>query len=105
MVRHCFTLNQQQKITKLKYISDKRYNVLDETDSDDIINAVAGEGIYDTLLGLLDKEYRTTTASKGYKASAIMFGEVKEGAIEAHNFSSSTSVIMIHSKYIATVGQ
>jgi hypothetical protein len=81
MVRYCFMLNQQEKITRSKYISDKGYVVLDETDSDNIINAVAREGIYNTLLGLLDKERRTATASKGYDASAIMFGEAKEGAI------------------------
>jgi hypothetical protein len=38
------------------------------------------------------------TASKGYNASAIMFGEAKEGAVEAHNFSSSASIMMLHSK-------
>jgi hypothetical protein len=49
-------------------------------------------------LGLSDKELRTATASRGYKASAIMFGEANKGAVEAHNFSSSVSVTMIHSK-------
>jgi hypothetical protein len=100
MVRHCFTLDQQQKITKSKYISDKGYAVLDEATSDDIINAVAGEGIFDTTLGLLEKECRTATASKGHDASAIMFGEAKEGAVEAHNFSSSASITTIHSKKV-----
>jgi hypothetical protein len=38
------------------------------------------------------------TVSKGYNASAIMFKEAKEGAIKAHNFSSSASITMIHSK-------
>jgi hypothetical protein len=98
MVHHCFTLNQQQKISKSKYISNKGYAVLDEANSDDIINAVAGEGIYDTMLGLLDKERRMATVSKGYNASAIMFGEAKEGAVKVHNFSSSASITTIHSK-------
>ncbi len=98
MVRYCFTLDQQQKITKSKYVSDKGYAILDETNSDDIINGVAGEGIYNTLLGLSDKERRTATASKGYNASAIMFGEAKEGAVKAQNFSFSTSITTIHSK-------
>jgi hypothetical protein len=98
MVCYFFTLNQQQKITKSKYVSNKGYAILDETDSDNIINAVAGEGIYDTLLGLPDKERRTATASKGYDASEIMFWEAKEGAVEAHNFSSSTSITTIYSK-------
>jgi hypothetical protein len=98
MVHHCFTLDQQQKITKSKYVSDRGYAVLDETDLDDIINTVAGEGIYDTFLGLLDKERREATASKGYNALAIMFGEAKKGAVEANNFSSSASITMLHSK-------
>ncbi len=34
----------------------------------------------------------------GYDTSAIMFGEAKEGAVEAHNFSSKAFVTMIHSK-------
>jgi hypothetical protein len=78
MVRHCFMLDQQQKITKSKYVSKKMYAVLDEKDSDDIINAVAEEGIYDMSLGLLDKELRTATASRGYEASAISLGRQKK---------------------------
>jgi hypothetical protein len=100
MVRHCFTLNQQQKITKSKYVSTKGYAVLDKANSDDIINAVAGEGIYYTMQGLSEKERRMAIASKAYDVSAIMFGEAKEGAIEAHNFSSSASITMIHSKNV-----
>jgi hypothetical protein len=98
MVRHCFTLDQQQTITKSKYVSAKGYAVLDKANSDNIINAVAGEGIYNTMLGLSDKEHRMAISSKAYDASAIMFGGVKEGAVEAHNFSSSASITMIHSK-------
>ncbi len=37
------------------------------------------------------------TVSKGYKALAIMFGEAKEGAVKAHNFSSSASIMVLHS--------
>ncbi len=97
LIRHCFTLDQQQKVTKLKYITEKGCAILDEADSDNIINAVAEVGINDTLLGLLDNERRTVGTSKGFKASAIMFGEAKEGAVEAHNFSSSASITTIHS--------
>jgi hypothetical protein len=100
MVRHCFMLDQQQKITKSKYVSTKGYAVLDKANSDNIINAVKGEGIYNTMLGLLDKERRMAIASKAYDASAIMFGEAKEGAVEAHNFSSSASITTIHSKNV-----
>ena len=104
MVHHCFMLDQQQKITKSKYVSKKGYTVLDKKDSDDSINAVAGEEIYDTSLWLLDKERRSAAASRGYKASAIMFGEANEGAVEAHNFSSSASVTTIHSKNMGKSG-
>jgi len=80
MVRHCFTLDQQQKITRSKYKTDKGYAVLDESNSDDIINAAAEEGIFDTTLGLLEKERRSVIIGKGHNASAIMFGEAKEGS-------------------------
>ncbi len=36
-------------------------------------------------------------ASKAHKASAITYWEAKEGAVEAHNFSSKVSVAMTHS--------
>ena len=98
MVRHCFTLDQQQKITRSKYITDKEYAVLDESHSDDIINAAAEEGIFDTTLRLSEKERRSVIVGKGHNASEIMFGEAKEGAVEAHNFSSSMSITTIHSK-------
>jgi hypothetical protein len=101
MVRHCFTLDQQQKITKSKYIPDKGYMVLDELNSDDIINAVADEeGIFDTTLGLSERERRLAIAGRGHDASEIKFGEAKEGAVEAHNFSSSMSITTIHSKNV-----
>ncbi len=98
MICQCFMLDQQQIITKLKYVPKKGFAILDKKDSDDIINAVAGEGIYDTSLELSDKEHRSAMASRGYEASAFMFGEAKEGAVKAHNFSSSAFVTMIHSK-------
>jgi hypothetical protein len=34
---------------------------------------------------------------KAHEASAITYGEAKEGAVEAHNFSSTASVTTIHS--------
>jgi hypothetical protein len=52
MICHCFTLDQQQKVTKSKYITNKGFAVLNDTESDNIINTVAGAVIYDTLLGL-----------------------------------------------------
>ena len=77
MVRHCFTLDQQQKITKSKYIPDKGYAVLDESNTDDIITAAAEEGHFDTPLGLSERERRSAIVGKGHDASEIMFGEAK----------------------------
>ncbi len=37
-------------------------------------------------------------AGEGHNASEIMFREAKEGAVEAHNFSSSMSITTIHLK-------
>ncbi len=36
-------------------------------------------------------------AGKAHKASGIKYGEAKEGAVKAHNFSSKASVTTIHS--------
>ncbi len=36
-------------------------------------------------------------AGKAHEASAITYGEAKEGAVEAHNFSFKASVTRIHS--------
>jgi hypothetical protein len=45
-------------------------------------------------------ENQMAITSKAYNASAIMFGEAKEGAVEAHNFSSSASITTIHLKNV-----
>jgi len=47
---------------------------------------------------LSEKERRSVIAGKGHTASEIMFGEAKEGAVEAHDFSSSMSITTTHSK-------
>jgi len=41
------------------------------------MNAAAEEGIFDTTLGLLEKERRLVIVGKGHSASEIMFGEAK----------------------------
>ena len=38
LICHCFTLSQQQKITKSKYAKDSGHAIIDQTNSDDIIN-------------------------------------------------------------------
>ena len=90
LIRHCFTLSQQQKVTASKYLKDLGHAVVERTDGDDIMQASSSEGIYDLTLGLSDKE-RWSLGSRGHDAAAITFGEAKEGAIEAHNFSAALS--------------
>jgi hypothetical protein len=97
LIRHCFTLSQQQKVTKSKYLKDLGHAAVDQSDADDIINAATTQGIYNLTLGLSDKERQVLVAGKAHEASAISFGEVKEGAVLAHNFSSKASVTTIHS--------
>jgi hypothetical protein len=96
LIRHCFTLSQQQKVTKSKYLKDLGHAAVDQSNADDIINAATTQGIYDLTLGLLDKERRVLVAGKAHKASAITYREAKEGAVEGHNFSSKASVTTIH---------
>ncbi len=69
-----------------------------EEDLDNIINAVSRNGIYNTILGLSNKERRELVANNVYDASTISFREAKEGAMEAYNFSSSALITTIHSK-------
>jgi hypothetical protein len=86
MICHCFTLDQQHKVTKLKYIANEGCTILNEADLDNIINAVAGADIYDTTLGLSDKEQQISTTSKGYDASAIMFGGQRKELLRPTTF-------------------
>ena len=96
MIRHCFTLSQQQKVTASKYLKDLGHAVVDRLEGDDIIQASSSSGIYDLTLGLSDKE-RRSLASRGHNAAAITYGEAKDGAIEAHNFSSALSITSLRS--------
>ena len=45
LIRHCFTLSQQQKVTKSKYLKDLGHAAVDQSDADDIINAATTQGI------------------------------------------------------------
>jgi hypothetical protein len=67
-------------------------------DANDIIDAAATQAIYDLTLGLSNKEKRTMVSGRVHEASAITFGEAKEGLVEAHNFSSKASITSTHSK-------
>jgi hypothetical protein len=98
LIQHCFIVSQQQKVTKSKYVKDAGYTVIDQTDAVDIINAATTQGIYDLTLGISDKERGTLVAGRVHKASAITFGEAKEGLLEAHNFSSKALITLTLSK-------
>jgi hypothetical protein len=58
LIRYCFTLEQQKRVTESKYLSTKGYTILAEEDLDDLINAVFSKGIYNMTLSLSDKERR-----------------------------------------------
>jgi hypothetical protein len=45
LIRHCFTLSQQQQVTLSKYLKDLGHAVVERTDGDDIIHASTSEGI------------------------------------------------------------
>ena len=83
-------------MTASKYLKDLSHTVVDNLEGDDIIQASSLLGIYDLTLGLSDKE-RRSLASRGHNAAAITYGEAKEGAIEAHNFSSALSITSLRS--------
>ncbi len=97
LIRYCFTLSQQQKVTSSKYLKDLGHTVVERTDGDDIIHATTSAGIYNLPLGLSDKERRLLVAPQGYDAAAITYGKAKEGAVEAHNLSIALSVTSLHS--------
>ncbi len=98
LIRHCFTLSQQQKVTKSKYVKDAGHAIIDQTDADDIINAATTQGIHDLTQGLLDKERRRMVAGKAHEASAITYGEAREGLMEACNFLSAALITSIHTR-------
>ncbi len=97
MIRFCFTLEQQKRVTWSKYLLTKGYGILTEEDLDDIINAVSSKGIYEITLGLSDKERSEQVANQAYDTNAITFGKAKETAMEDYNFLAKASITTIHS--------
>ncbi len=71
--------------------------MINQSDADDIIDTATTQGIYDLTLGLSDKERWRMVAGRAHNASAITFGEAKEGSMEAYNFSLVQSVTLTHS--------
>ena len=98
LIRKCFTVEQQQKVTKSKYIKEKGIAVMKESDEDDIVNAANKTGLFDMSLGLSDKEQRERMAKSGFNESAISFGEAKVGSMEAYNFSAGASITTVHAE-------
>ncbi len=96
LIRHCFTLSQQQRVTKSKYLKDLGHAVINQSNANDIINAATTQGIYDLTLGLSDKERWTMVAGRVHDTSAITFDEAKEGSMEAYNFSLVQLVTLAH---------
>ena len=98
LIRKCFMVEQQQKVTKSKYIKEKRAAVMKESEEDNIINAANKTGLFDMSLGLSDKEQCEQMAKTGYNELAITFGDAKVGSMEAYNFSARASITMVHAE-------
>ena len=98
LIRKCFTVEQQQRVTKSKYMKDRKVAVMKEDDEDDIINAANKTGLFDMSLGLLDKEQRERIAKTGHNESEISFGDAMVGSMEAFNFSSGASITTVHAE-------
>jgi hypothetical protein len=73
LIRHCFTISQQQRVKKSKYMKELGYAVVNDQDADNIINAATTQGIFDLTLGLSNKEKRMVAIGKIHDASAITF--------------------------------
>ena len=58
LIGKCFTVEQQQKVTKSRYLKEKGVAVMKDSDEDDIINAANKTGLLDMSLTLSDKEQR-----------------------------------------------
>ncbi len=71
--------------------------MINQSDANNIINAATTQGIYDLTLGLSDKERRRMVAGRAHNASAITFGEAKEGSMEAYNVSLVQLITSTHS--------
>ena len=62
LIRQCFTLSQQQKVSLSKYLRDVGHAVVERIDGDDIIYATTSAGIYNLTQGLSNKERQLLVA-------------------------------------------
>jgi hypothetical protein len=56
LICKCFTIDQQQKVTKSKYIKEKGFAVMKDSNKNDIINVANNSGLFDMSIGLSEKE-------------------------------------------------
>ncbi len=98
LIWKCFTVEQQQKVTKSKYLKEKGVAVMKESEEDDIINAANKTGLFDMSLGLSDKEHRERMAKTGHIDLAITFGDAKVDSMEAYNFLAGASITTLHAE-------
>ena len=89
--RKCFLTDQLKKITRSKYNKLARYAVVEEEQCDNIIRAAEEAGV-NTTLGLSQQAIQERHQNREYNASAITYGEVREGAMDAHNFTDELSL-------------
>jgi hypothetical protein len=82
LICKCFTVEQQQKVNKSKYIKEKGFVIIKDSDKNNIINAANNSGLFDMLLSLSDKEQRERTAKTNYNELAITFRDAKAGSME-----------------------
>jgi hypothetical protein len=85
-------VDQQQKVTNSKYIKEKGFAIMKDSNENNIINAANNSGLFDMSLGLSEKEQPKRMSKTNYNESAITFGEAKAGSMEAYNFSSEVSI-------------
>jgi hypothetical protein len=52
LIRKCFTVDQQQKVTKSKYIKEKGFAVMKDSNENNIINMANNSWLFDMSLGL-----------------------------------------------------
>ena len=90
MIKGCFSIAEQRKCTKSRFSKSQGFAVVMDESGKDIIQVAQKSKAYDTTLGLSDKEKREMAAANG--GGFISFGDAIEGAVEAHNFSSSISL-------------
>jgi hypothetical protein len=98
LICKCFTVDQQQKVTKSKYIEEKGFAVMKDSDENNIINVANNSGLFDMSLGLSEKEQCKRMSKTNYNESAITFGEAKAGSMEAYNFLSEASITTLHTE-------